>query len=119
MQTGPRFVVVLLAREQAEVVLQGFTSGATFQRLFLDPYELEGERYHPGKDAGVHGILLASWESIVVTVPIWTWTGGDGTPRFLCQASDDGRAPALSVFAVSESDLLDRLDEQLRPSSNL
>ena len=113
MHPRPRFVVVSFAREQAEVVLQGFTSGATFQRLFLDSYVLEGERYQAVEDSAVRGALLASWESIFVTLPIRTWTGEDGSPRFLCQATDDGRAPALSVLAVSESKLLDRLDELL------
>jgi len=115
MPPMPRYVVVSFAREQAEIVAQGATSQASFQRLFLDRYDLEGERHHPGKDSVVRGVLVASHESSVVTVPIWTWTGGDGAARFLCQASDDGRPPALSAFATSEADLLSELNRQLRP----
>lgn len=118
MQPTPRFVVVSFAQEQAEIVTQGVTSQAIFQRLFLDRYEFSGERYHPGKDSAVGGVLLASYESTVVTVPIWTWKGEDGLTRFLCQASDDGRAPSFSVFSLSESDLLKQLNKQLRPPSD-
>lgn len=111
----PGFVAVSFAQEQAGIVAQGVTSAPIFQRLFLDPYELGGERYHPGPDSTVHGVLLATDRSNVVSVPIWTWKGEDGATRFLCQASDDGRAPAFSAFALSERDLLNDVIEQLRP----
>jgi hypothetical protein len=110
----PRFVVVSLAQAQAAITAQGATSPAAFRRLFLEPYAMEGERHHPGTAAVVHGVLVASYESAVVAVPIWRWAGQDGAPRFLCQATDDGRAPAFSVFADSESSLLDQVDKQLR-----
>jgi hypothetical protein len=118
MQTTPRFVVVSFAQERAEIVTQGVTSQAIFQRLFLDRYEFSGERYHPGKDSTVRGVLLASDGPTLVTVPIWTWEGEDGATRFLCQASDDGRPPAFSVFSLSESDLLNQVNKQLRPPSD-
>lgn len=114
MLPTPRFVVVSFAQEQAEIIAQGVTSQAIFKRLFLDRYEFSGERYHPGKDSTVRGVLLASYESTVVTVPILTWKGEDGATRFLCQASDDGCAPVFSVFSLSESDLLNQLNKQLR-----
>jgi hypothetical protein len=113
----PRYVVVMLARDEAEIVAQGTTSAHVFQRLFLDRYELGGERYHPGDHWTVHGALLATHGSTVVAVPVWTWTGRDGRTRFLCQATDDGSPPAVSVFAFSESDLLDQLTGQLQPST--
>jgi len=109
-----RFMVISLALDQAEIVQQGIFSQETFQRLFLDPYELSGERYHPGKDATMHGVLLAADQFTVVTVPIWKWKAGDGAPRFLCQASDDGRAPSFSVFSLSESDLVNQISQSLR-----
>jgi hypothetical protein len=114
MQSKPRFVVVSFVQERAEIVLQGITSKAIFQRLFLDRYEIAGERYHPGKNSTIQGVLLASYESAVVTVPIWTWGGEDGVTRFLCQASDDGSPPAISVFSFLENDLLNQVDKQLR-----
>jgi hypothetical protein len=110
----PRFVVISFAHERAKIVEQGAMSRETFRRLFLDHYGLRGERYHPGKDAVVYGVLLASDESAIVTVPIRTWKAEDGAPRFLCQASDDGKAPAFSVFSLSESDLLTQVSKELR-----
>ncbi len=112
-QPTPRFVVVLFAHEQAEIVAQGVMSQTIFQRLFLDRYEFSGERYHPGKDAIMQGILLASDKANVVTVPIWAWEAEDGTTRLLCQASDDGRPPAFSVFSRSEGDLLNQVVSEL------
>lgn len=114
VQPEPRFVVVSLAQAQAAIAVQGVTSPAAFMRLFLEPYAMEGERHHPGTDAVVHGVLVASHESAVVAVPIWRWAGPDGAPRFLCQATDDGRPPAFSVFADSESSLLDQVGRKLR-----
>jgi hypothetical protein len=116
MERAARFVVVRLAGERAELVLQGTTAGPVFRRLFLEPYGMEGERLHPGEGATVHGVLLATWESAVVTVPIWTWPDDSGASTFLCQASDDGRAPAISVVAGSEPQLLDRLVRLLEGS---
>jgi hypothetical protein len=113
-QSTPRFVVLSWANERVDIVEQGVMSRETFRRLFLDRYELRGERYHPGKDAVLHGVLLASDQSAIVTVPIWTWKGEDAVPRFLCQASEDGHAPAFSVFSVSESDLLTQVRKELR-----
>jgi hypothetical protein len=113
----PRYVVVAFGRDEAEIVAQGTTSAQGFQRLFLDRYELGGERYHPGHDWTVHGALLATYESTVLAVPIWTWTGRDGVTRFLCQATDDGSPPTVSIFSFSESDLLDQLTGQLQPST--
>jgi hypothetical protein len=115
MQT-PRFMIVLLAHGQAEIRAQGALSRVTFQRLFLDRYELGGERYHPGNAATIYGALLAIHEATLVTVPIWTWTGEDGATRFLCQASEDGSAPALSVFSLFEADLVSQIEDQLRPT---
>jgi hypothetical protein len=112
-QPEPRFAIISLAHDQTEIVRQGVMSQETFQRLFLDCYELSGERYRPGNGATVHGVLLASNESTVVTVPIWTWRAQDGTTRLLCQASDDGQAPAFSVFSLSESDLLNQVRKEL------
>lgn len=109
MSRPPQFVVVSFAQAQAEILTQGFTSPATLQELFVDPYALEGERYHPGKDAVIRGVLIASDETTVVTVPIWTWTGEDGAARLLCQASDDGSPPAFSVFSLSERDLVEQI----------
>src|SRR5580704_5938012 len=74
-QSTARFVVLSWANERVEIVEQGAMSRETFRRLFLDRYELRGERYHPGKDAVLHGVLLASDQSAIVTVPIWTWKG--------------------------------------------
>src|SRR5262249_4990254 len=112
-QPVPRFVVIFFAHEQAEIVAQGVMSQKVFQRLFLDRYELNGERYHPGKDAIVQGVLLASDNVNVVTVPVWAWEAEDGTTRLLCQASDDGRPPAFSVFSRSEGDLLNQVVREL------
>jgi hypothetical protein len=112
----PRFVVVSLTGEEAVIAVQGTTSEATFREQFLAPYELGGERYHPGEGAVVHGVLVATHAESLVSVPIWTWRGGDGAPRFLCQASDDGRPPAVSVFAAAEAELLSQLERQLRPA---
>jgi hypothetical protein len=112
-QPTPRFVVVLFANEQAEIVAQGVMSQTIFQRLFLDSYELNGERYHPGKDAVVQGVLLAGVEANFVTVPIWTWEAEGGTTRFLCQASDDGDPPAFSVFSRSQGDMLNQVVSEL------
>src|SRR5262245_41050642 len=106
--TNPTFVIVSFAREQAEIVDQGLMSETTFGKQFLEPYDLRGERYHPGQNAVIRGVLLASNGGAVATVPIWVWDGS-----LLCQASDDGRAPAFSVFANSEDDLLDRVREEL------
>jgi hypothetical protein len=108
-------VVISLAQQQAQIVEQGVMSQETFKRLFLDHYEFSGERYHPGKDAVIHGVLLVSDESTVVTVPIWTWKTEDGAIKLLCQASDDGRAPVFSVFSLSESDLLNQVRKELSP----
>jgi len=113
-QSIPRFVVIWLTREPPEIVGHGAMSRETFRRLFLDRYELRGERYHPGKDGVVQGVLLASDESAIVTVPIWTWKAEDGAPRFLCQVSEDGHAPAFSVFSLSESNLLTQVSRELR-----
>ncbi len=113
MSGAPRYVVVSLAGDEAEIVRQGATAAEAFARLFLEHYAIEGERYHPGQDAVLHGVLLATRDATVVTVPIWTWTGQDGASRFLCQASDDGSPPAISVFAPSASDLLDQLEARL------
>lgn len=112
-QPAPRFVVIWLANKRVEIVGQGRMSLETFRFQFLDPYELSGERYHPGKDAVIGGVLLASNESTVVTVPIWIWETEDGVTRLLCQASDDGQPPAFSVFALSESDLLNQVSKEL------
>jgi hypothetical protein len=110
---GARFVVVLFAPDGAEIAAQGATLRETFRREFLDPYQIEGERWHPGEGATVCGALLASDESVLVTVPIRTWEGEDGTPQFLCQGSDDGSPPALSMPARSESELIDHLARRL------
>ena len=113
MSGSPRYVVVSLAGDDAEIVRQGRMAAEAFTQLFLEPYVIEGERYHPGEDAVLHGVLLATRDATVVTVPIWTWSGQDGAPRFLCQASDDGSPPAISVFAASAGELLDQLTAQL------
>ena len=113
MSAPPRYVVVSLADDDAEIIRQGRTAAEAFTHLFLEPYVIEGERHHPGQDAVLHGVLLATCDTSVVTVPIWTWTGQDGAPRFLCQASDDGSAPAISVFANSAGELLDQLQARL------
>lgn len=112
-QPTPRFVIILFAHEQAEIVAQGVMSQPIFQRLFLDHYELSGERYHPAKDAIVQGVLLANDKANIVTVPIWAWEVEDGTTRLLCQTSDDGRPPAFSVFSRTESDLLNQVVREL------
>jgi len=111
--TAPRYAVVSLADDPAAIVAQGGTSADTFKRLFLDYYEVEGERYHPGEDATLRAALVATDGSEVVTVPVWAWQGNDGAMRFLCQSSDDGRPPAFSAFALSESDLLQQVQGQL------
>jgi hypothetical protein len=118
MKSDPRFVVVSFARDQAAIVVQGTTSMPVFQRELLERYEITGERYHPGAGATVHGALLAVHESGVVTVPIWTWRAADGSARFLCQASDDGSAPAFSVLALSEAELAKQVTARLRPAGN-
>ena len=113
MSAPPRYVVVSLADDDAEIVRQGRTAAEAFTHLFLEPYVIEGERHQPGQDAVLHGVLLATRDTSVVTVPIWTWTGQDGAPRFLCQASDDGSAPAISVFANSAGELLNQIEARL------
>lgn len=112
-QPNPIYVVISFALEQAEIIEQGVMVETTFREQFLDPYDLRGERYHPGQDAIVRGVLLASNGAAVVTVPIWAWEAEDGTKRLLCQASEDGRAPAFSVFSLSESDLLKQVSSKL------
>ncbi len=112
-QPNPIFVVISFAHEQAEIVEQGVMAETTFREQFLDPYDLRGERYRPGQDAIVRGVLLASNGATVVTVPIWAWEAEDGTKRLLCQGSEDGRAPAFSVYALSESDLLKQVSREL------
>ena len=114
--TAPRYAVVSFAEDSTAIVAQGATSADTFKRLFLDHYEIEGERYHPGEDAALRAVLVATDGSDAVTVPVWTWQGNDGAARFLCQSTDDGRPPAFSAFALSESDLLQRVQDQLDPS---
>ena len=99
-------MVISFADEKAEIVAQGMVSQTTFQRLFLDHYEIGGERYHPGGEAVVRGVLVASDKYHVVTVPIWAWKVEDGTTRLLCQASEDGHPPAFSVFSQTDQDLL-------------
>ena len=44
----------------------------------------------------------------------WTWTGRDGHLRFLCEATDGGSPPALSVFALLDSEVLNWLNEKLQ-----
>jgi hypothetical protein len=112
---NPVFVVIFFTSEKAEIVEQGVTSEATFQKQFLKPYDLRGERHHPAQDAIVRGVLLVNNVTTVVTVPIWAWSLPDGTKRLLCQASDDGRPPAFSVFSLSESDLLEQVRRELQP----
>jgi len=112
-QSNPIYVIIFFAHEQAEIVKQGVMAATTFRKQFLEPYELRGERYHPGQDAIVRGVLLASNGATVAAVPIWAWEAEDGTRRLLCQASEDGRAPAFSVFSLSESDLLDQVSREL------
>jgi hypothetical protein len=105
-----------LARDPAAIISQGPVSMPVFKREFLDRYEISGERHHPGPGAVIVGVLLATHESAVVTVPIWTWRLADGAARFLCQASDDGSAPAFSVLALSEADLVNQVNARLRPA---
>ena len=111
---APGFVVISWTQNGPRLIQQGEMSPEAFRRLFLDRYEFTGERYHPGQEAAVGGALIASDESIVVTVPIWIWNAADGTVRLLCQASDDGSPPAFSVLAFSESDLLNHVSEEMR-----
>lgn len=106
--------MIFFSPEHAEVVAEGAMSQMTFQRLFLDRYELSGERHQPGKDASVQGVLLATKNATVVTVPILAWEAEDGGIRLLCQASDDGSPPAFSVFSRSENDLLNQIVGGLR-----
>jgi hypothetical protein len=112
-QQNPIFVVIFFAHEQAEIVEQGVMAETTFREQFLDSYDLRGERYHPGQDAIVRGVLLASNGANVVTVPIWAWEAEDGTKRLLCQASENGRPPAFSAFSLSERDLLNQVSRKL------
>jgi hypothetical protein len=118
MQPTGRYVIVSFAAEQAAIVAQGETSRATFRRLFLTPYEFGGERHHPDPSWTVHGALVGSDESAVIAVPIWTWQGADGAPRFLCQATDDGQPPAISVVSISAKDLVEQLNDQLRSTGD-
>lgn len=112
-QPNPIFVVIFFAHGRAEIVGQGVMAETTFREQFLEPYDLRGERYHPAQGAVARGVLLASNGAAVVTVPVWAWEAGDGTKRLLCQASEDGRAPAFSVFSLSESDLLTQVSRGL------
>lgn len=112
-QPNPIFVVISFAHEQVEIVEQGVMTKTTFREQFLDPYDLRGERYHPGPNAIARGAFLASDGTNVVTVPIWAWEAEDKSKRLLCQASEDGRAPAFSVHSLSETDLLKQINRQL------
>jgi hypothetical protein len=113
--TSPSFVVVSVHRAPPEILAHGTITGETFRRLFLDSYEIEGERYHPGPESAIAGVLLATSGKDVSTVPIWTWFAPDGTSRFLCQASDDGSAPAFSALAYSEAELVEQIQSHLQP----
>jgi hypothetical protein len=113
----PQYVIISFAAaaaKQAEIVARGALAREVFDRQFLDPYGLAGERHHPGPGWTVHGVLVGADASTVAAVPIWTWQGADGAPRFLCQATDDGRPPAISVLAHSADDLVDQVTAQLR-----
>lgn len=112
-QLNPIYVVIFFAHDQAEIVEQGVMVEKTFREQFLDSYDLRGERYHPGQDAVIHGVLFASNGADVVSVPIYGWETEDRNKRLLCQASEDGRAPAFSVFSSSESDLLKQVSSIL------
>jgi len=111
----PHYAVIIFAAGRPAITAQGPLSPETFHHQFLDHYALGGERYHPGPAWTLHGALLATDGTTVVSVPIVTWPAPDGTTRFLCQATDDGTPPALSVLASSESTLLADLAARLRP----
>jgi len=113
----PHYAVITFTAGQSVITTQGPLSPKTFHHQFLDRYELGGERHHPGPASILHGALLATDGTTVVSVPIVTWPAPDGTTRFLCQATDDGTPPALSVLASSESALLADLAARLRPSA--
>jgi hypothetical protein len=115
--SAPKFVIVSLSHEPAVRVEQGSMSRETFRTSFLEGYALRGERNRPGKDAVIDSALLATDGATVVTLPIWSWKVEDGSSRFLCQATDDGRAPAFTAFASSERELLDQILEMLRPAA--
>lgn len=113
----PWYTVLSFAGEQSAIVAQGAVSSKAFRQQFLSRYEMGGERYHPGEGWTLHGALLATDGTSVATVPVATWHAPDGTARFLCQATDDGTPPALSVIAYSEKALLADLAARLRPSA--
>jgi hypothetical protein len=113
--SSPSYVVVSVNPVPPEILAHGIVGGESYRRLFLDRYEIEGERYHPGPEAVVAGVLLATSRTEVSTVPIWKWLVPDGSSRFLCQASDDGSAPAFAALARSERELVEQIQHQLRP----
>ena len=100
-----RFLIVSFGENDAVIVAQGNTNEDKFRTLFLDSYRIAGERYHPGENAFLWGQLVAFDGLQVVNVPIWKWTMEDGGVKLLCQATDDGTPPAISVFAESDDEL--------------
>jgi hypothetical protein len=104
-ERSPRFVVVVFDVGQAEIVAQGSMTSEVFREQFVDPYALRGERRRPHPDSTVRGGVLATDGATLVTVPIRVWRAAGSAEHWLCQATDDGRAPALSVSALSATDL--------------
>jgi len=109
----PSFMVVRWGRDTAHIIKQGYLAPPVFQRLFLDHYGMEGERYHAGKSAELRGLLVARDETRVVTVPIWVWEMANGSSGWLCQASEDGTPPSISVYATSEPALVSGMAKAL------
>jgi hypothetical protein len=111
---SPRFAVVLWEDGDAKIVKQGLITRANFSRLFLERYDIRGERLSPPKSSFVIGFLAAQYQADLVIVPIVTWKGKGRTVVFLCQKTDDGSAPAFAVMANSKQDLLGEMEKVLR-----
>lgn len=105
-EADPLYAIVAFDDVEVYILGQGSTSRTSFGLHFVEPYDLEGERYRPGEGAVVRGALLASDASTMVTVTIWAWALEDGSTRWLCQATDDGRPPSFVRLASSRQDLV-------------
>lgn len=112
--SAPTFSVLLAKQGTMQLTKSGTLSESRFRQLFIEPYPLAGERGHAGDGARIGGCVVATDGKRIAVVPIWTWMANNKQPMLLCQATDDGSPPALSVSANTESLLLEQLVQTLR-----
>ena len=111
---GARYVLVQFAEDQPHIASHGVVTQPLFRQLFLEGYEIAGERMRAPSEATAAGVLVVINGTIVVSLSVMTWRTADGGTLFLCRGGEDGQPPAFFVVARSWEAFLNGIEATLR-----